>query len=370
MVARAGTGWPEAAMGRTAQSGDGPRDVIWDITYACPLRCTHCYSESGRRPARQADRDRMLRITDAIVALGPGVVSLGGGEPLAVPWLDEVARRLTGGGSKVVLYTGGWSVTRAMVERLAEVCHRFVVSLDGPNAQVHDRIRGRAGSFDRALRTLGLLDEVSRERRQQGLKPLQFGTDCVVVRSNADRLEEFCTRIAPRFAELRILSFQAVIPAGLASRPGFVERELPDDEQVRRLGSEEERARLAALAPPGVLVVTSDNLELRMAPDQVARGLGFQVIQVEPDGQVRAMPVYEGTVGSLLDEPVDVLWRRALERWDDPFVARTLSAVRTMADWAEAVRLMDHRFGTDADRTRFARRPDLPAAPVEVNGGR
>ncbi|WP_051926510.1 radical SAM protein [Streptomyces durhamensis] len=357
-------------MDRTAQTGDGPRDVIWDITYACPLRCTHCYSESGRRPTRQADRDRMLRITDAIVALRPGVVSLGGGEPLMVPWIDEVARRFTDSGIKVLLYTGGWPVTRAMVERLADVCYRFVVSLDGPNAEVHDAIRGRAGSFDRALRTLELLDEVSRARRGQGLKPLQFGTECVVVRSNADHLDAFCTRIAPRFPEMRILSFQAVIPAGLASRPGFVERELPDDEQVRRLGSEQERTRLAALAPPGVLVLTSDNLELRMAPDQVARGLGFQVIQVEPDGEVRAMPVYEGTVGNVLDEPVDVLWRRALQRWDDPFVARTLSAVRTMADWAEAVRLMDHRFGTDADRARFARRPDLTVRPVGSNGGR
>ncbi|MFF7356232.1 radical SAM protein [Streptomyces filipinensis] len=357
-------------MDRTAQTGDGPRDVIWDITYACPLRCTHCYSESGRRPTRQADRDRMLRITDAIVALRPGVVSLGGGEPLMVPWIDEVARRFTDSGIKVLLYTGGWPVTRAMVERLADVCYRFVVSLDGPKAEVHDAIRGRAGSFDRALRTLELLDEVSRARRGQGLKPLQFGTECVVVRSNADHLDAFCTRIAPRFPEMRILSFQAVIPAGLASRPGFVERELPDDEQVRRLGSEQERTRLAALAPPGVLVLTSDNLELRMAPDQVARGLGFQVIQVEPDGEVRAMPVYEGTVGNVLDEPVDVLWRRALQRWDHPFVARTLSAVRTMADWAEAVRLMDHRFGTDADRARFARRPDLTVRPVGSNGGR
>ncbi|MFI2207474.1 radical SAM protein [Streptomyces sp. NPDC020192] len=74
----------------------------------------------------------------------------------------RVARRLTDSGAEVVLYTGGWSVTRATVERLAEACHRFVVSLDGPSAEVHDRIRGRAGSFDRALRTLELLDEVSR----------------------------------------------------------------------------------------------------------------------------------------------------------------------------------------------------------------
>lgn len=46
-----------------------PPDVVWDITYACPLRCTHCYSESGRRPARQLSRAELIRVADALIAL-------------------------------------------------------------------------------------------------------------------------------------------------------------------------------------------------------------------------------------------------------------------------------------------------------------
>ena len=37
-----------------------PSVVLWEITYACPLRCTHCYTESGRRPSRQLSLDQML----------------------------------------------------------------------------------------------------------------------------------------------------------------------------------------------------------------------------------------------------------------------------------------------------------------------
>ncbi|MGW0574386.1 radical SAM protein [Streptomyces sp. NPDC002920] len=340
---------------------DGPKDVIWDITYACPLRCTHCYSESGRRASRQPGSDEMLRIADAIISLRPGVVSLAGGEPLLVKGIVDVADRLSRAGIQVVLYTGGWTLGPGMVEHLAEVCHRVVVSLDGASPEVHDRIRGRAGSFERAIHALSLLDGASRERRERGRSPIQFGIDCVVVRSNFDQMDEFCTTIAPRFPELRILSFGAVIPAGLASRAGFGEHELLTDAQVRQLGSEAQLRHLQSIAPPSVLVLATDNIALQMNPRQIARGLDFQTIQVEPDGEVRAMPIYEGTVGNLLSEPGEVLWQRVVARWSDPFVTSTLASVHTTQEWAEAVRRMDYHFGSDADRARIDRRPAYPA---------
>ncbi|ARX89288.1 hypothetical protein SMD44_08775 [Streptomyces alboflavus] len=82
--------------------------VVWDTTYACPLRCSHCYSESGRRPSRQLGPDDMLRVADALVALGPRVVALSGGEPLVVRGVFDVAERLRAGGVKLSINTSGW----------------------------------------------------------------------------------------------------------------------------------------------------------------------------------------------------------------------------------------------------------------------
>ncbi|MFD0891348.1 radical SAM protein, partial [Streptosporangium algeriense] len=73
---------------------DGPTDVIWDVTYACPLRCQHCYSESGRRPARQLDHDDMLTVAGAIASLRPTAMEFAGGEPLLVRGLFDVAARI------------------------------------------------------------------------------------------------------------------------------------------------------------------------------------------------------------------------------------------------------------------------------------
>ncbi|SEF97538.1 Radical SAM superfamily enzyme, MoaA/NifB/PqqE/SkfB family [Nonomuraea solani] len=327
-----------------------PDEVIWDVTYACPLRCVHCYSESGRRPSRRLSDADMLRVTDAIVAMRPRGVAIAGGEPLLIRDIAEIAGRMTGAGLDVVLYTGGWPMTRDLALRLAGFGARVVVSVDGATPETHDRIRGRKGSFARAMRALRLLDEVSAERGSRGPA---FGIDCVLLRSNFSQMEEFCRVIAPQFPELGFLSFGAAVPGGLASRPGF---ELLTEEQLGLLNDPGHARRLRASAPGSVTIETTDNRILQMHPELIARGVVFNALQIEPDGEVRAMPIYEGTVGNILDEPAEVLWRRARARWSDPFVVEALSPALTMREWAEAARRIDYRFGTDAVRARIDRR--------------
>ncbi len=338
-------------------SPGGPRDVIWDVTYACPLRCTHCYSESGRRPSRQLGRDDLLAVTDALIALRPDSVALAGGEPLLVREIIEVAGRLSGAGIAVVLYTSGWTLEASVVAKLARVVAEVHVSIDGATPEVHDGIRGRAGSFQRAMRALSWLDGAARRAGEQGAKALPFGVDWVVTRTNHHQMADFCSLITGRFPELKFMSFGAVVPSGLASRRGFSDHELLADDQARRLGNGEQARLLRALVPPRVEVTTTDNLVLQMHPDLVARGLVLPVMQVEPDGAVRAMPIYEGTVGNLLTEPAATLWQRCVARWRDPFVTATLSPVRTMEGWAAATRLIDEHFGSEEVRVRIARRP-------------
>jgi len=291
-----------------------------------------------------------------LLALEPFAIVLAGGEPLIVRDLGEVITRITGAGVQVHLYTSGWAVTPRIVEDVLRLCTSVSVSVDGATAEVHDRIRGRAGSFDRAMKALAVLDEASRAARSRGEAPLSFGLDATIVRSSFDQLEDFCATVAPRFPDLGFLSFGAAMPIGLASRAGFVEHELLDDAQADRLASAETIRRLQSLVPSGVSVSATDNRLLQYHPDRVAAGK-LPAMQVEPDGRVRAMAIYEGTVGSLLSEPPLTLWERSMVRLTDPFVVQTLSSVGTMRQWAEATRRLDRHFGTDADRDRIDRRP-------------
>jgi|GEM_PF-2042017 len=333
---------------------DRPASINWDVTYACPLRCTHCYSESGRRASRQLSLEDMFRVADALISLKPQSIQFSGGEPLLVKGLFQVAERIAKAGIPVTLYTSGWTLDERLVAEVARVFSRVHVSVDGATAKVHDTVRSKPGAFERAMKALGLLNEVVREQRQRGVKPLIFGIDCVVVRSNFHQLEEFCTAIAPRFPEMKFLTMMAAVPSGLANRPGYADLELLTDDQLWLLGSPGFTRYLQTLAPASLRVDAMDGLLLQMHPDHVASGKALRgLMHVEPDGEVRSMPIYEGTVGSLLQEPAKVLWERALARHLDPYLAETLGPVRTMKEWAKAARRIDLHYGSEQVRARI-----------------
>jgi MoaA/NifB/PqqE/SkfB family radical SAM enzyme len=344
-----------------------PAEVIWDMTYACPLRCVHCYSESGRRPARQVDGDAMHAIADAIISLRPQAVALAGGEPLVNKNVFEVARRLREAGMLVVLYTSAWSFQSWMVARARDSFTRVAVSVDAPDAGLHDRIRGRAGSFQRAMAALAMLDAAAAESAAAGGSPLPFGIDSVVMRCNFDLVQSLCADMAARFPRMSLISFNAAAPAGLASTSGFADHELLTDDQAETLAGRALRKRLAALVPATMKISTTDNRALQMSQDLIARGIVTNSMQIEPDGEVRAMPMYEGSVGNVLTEPIMTLWERSVHRWSDPFLVETLSQVTSMRDWAEACRKIDYHYASDAVRDRIDRRPDFVGLPRSVS---
>lgn len=336
-----------------------PPFVNWDITYACPLRCSHCYSESGRRPSRQVPLDKLLRIADVLVSMRPQGVSISGGEPLLVSGLRAVAERLAAGGIAPAIFTSGFGVDEESGAWIGELFSNVHVSVDGADAAAHDFIRGREGSFDEAMGALSLFDALAEKRLASGGGRLNFGIDFSAVQSNFNQIERMCCEIAPRFPHLQFLILTAAVPSGLATREGYAELELLTDEQTARLRDRAFSARLKALAPAGVRVIAGDNFRHLVSQERIASGKAFtNVLQLEPDGQVRGIPTHEGTVGSILEEPAEVLWKRVEARHFDPFVARELSAVRTMREWAAAARNIDRHFASPADLVRLSRRAD------------
>src|SRR5262249_35425124 len=71
-----------------------PGFVLWEITYACPLRCIHCYNHSGDAPPKQLPTDQLLKIADQFGDLQVHSVCLTGGEPSVHKGYLDVARRL------------------------------------------------------------------------------------------------------------------------------------------------------------------------------------------------------------------------------------------------------------------------------------
>jgi MoaA/NifB/PqqE/SkfB family radical SAM enzyme len=330
-----------------------PRLINWDLTYACPLRCTHCYSESGRRPARQLPEAELLRIADVFLALRPiPEIVFTGGEPLLVKSMLSLAEHLSRGGARLALYTSGYTLDSERARAIAASFDRIAVSIDGDDAAINDAIRGKQGAYDEAIRALELFDGVVRDVNG---KKSRLGVECSVVRSNLRHLDGLVRDLPRRFSGISFVTYGAAIPTGLGSERSFAETELLDDAGLASLRSA--APRLKRLAPESVHVRVLDNFAFQMRSDQVAHGQATDhLVKIEADGRMRAMDIYEGTVGHVLDEPFDRLWARAVARHRDPFVMTQLQRARTMQSWAAATRAIDLHFASPADRARIERR--------------
>jgi MoaA/NifB/PqqE/SkfB family radical SAM enzyme len=128
------------------------------LTNRCQCNCAHC----GVSKLREAIKGELtMEQIDALFRdlklAGCLVVDLFGGEPTLRHDLFEIIRRGKSYGFIVSLETNGYVIDRGYMERLSATgLDQIYLSLDDYRAEVHDRIRRKEGSFERAVRALEL----------------------------------------------------------------------------------------------------------------------------------------------------------------------------------------------------------------------
>jgi len=162
-----------------------PTRLVLDVTRRCNLRCEMCHTWQVT-PGHELTPAELGQILAQMPRLS--WLDVTGGEPFLRGDIDEVFDAILDStpALRVLHYpTNGWFTERAarttarLAARRPEVDLIVTVSLDGP-PEVHDRIRGRAGSFERALATFRAL------RKQPGVA-VYIGT--TVTPSNAGAIE-------------------------------------------------------------------------------------------------------------------------------------------------------------------------------------
>ncbi len=301
-----------------------------------------------------------MRVTDVILAAQAQKVSISGGEPLSVRWAIEAMKRLHDAGVAVTLFTSGWSMPEKTATALADAVSSVAVSIDGADATIHDAIRARAGAFERGMKALDVLHRAKEERQAAGEKCFTLGIDYTLTRSGAKEadLERFVETAIKRFPKLDFIRFGAVIPSGLAAEREFEASELLSIEELVELI--DVGWRLAARVGNTVDISVTD--VRYFLPQPGVSAVDLDILQIEPDGALRAYPIYEAKVGNILDEPLDILWPRVRAWRSDPFVAEQMETIRTMADWASTTRTLDRRYGSLDDQERIRQRGLLAPA--------
>ena len=126
-----------------------PRIIAWELTRSCNLSCVHCRaaSEFGHYPG-ELSTDEIKATIDNITSITNPILILTGGEPLLRPDIWEIIDYAQEKGASPVVSTNGTLLTEEVAQNLAKHnIPRISISIDFPNAEMHDKFRGEEGAF-------------------------------------------------------------------------------------------------------------------------------------------------------------------------------------------------------------------------------
>lgn len=156
--------------------------VFWNLTDRCNLSCTHCYSKSG--PGRTTEGElttaEALSVIDDLADMGIPLILFTGGEPLLREDIWDLANHAKYRGLKMALSTNGTLITPNIAHKIKDSGIEYAgISLDGAQAETHDRFRNSPGAFEQATRAFSSCKEAG----------LRCGVRVTLTKENCRELE-------------------------------------------------------------------------------------------------------------------------------------------------------------------------------------
>jgi radical SAM protein with 4Fe4S-binding SPASM domain len=141
-----------------------PEQVYYGITYTCPGRCIHCYTDSDCKQADELDTNETKQFINELSELGVCRVSIDGGEPLCRNDIFDVIEHMKEREMDVSMTTNAWLVNEEKAMQLSKLgLKTLTVSFDGGTRETFEYIRG-VGSFERTIKGARLLRDYSEGR--------------------------------------------------------------------------------------------------------------------------------------------------------------------------------------------------------------
>lgn len=133
-----------------------PVAMTFAVTYRCQCNCVHCSAGNHMRDdVPELSTEEAKKLIDDSQDLGITILAFTGGEPLLRKDIYELIAYVDQRKAMPILFTNGLLLTDENVERLAEAgLYTLFVSLDSPDPEEHDRLRGMPGLFNRAIEGL------------------------------------------------------------------------------------------------------------------------------------------------------------------------------------------------------------------------
>ena len=124
--------------------------LVWHITDVCPLCCPYCFATKSQKETSKSQIDQYIKLFEI---LGIQKIDISGGEPLTYKRLPYVVEELKKLFINITITTSGTAkpIIRQWLLNSLKDFSRVIVSLDGSSQKIHDKLRGRDGTFNKLV---------------------------------------------------------------------------------------------------------------------------------------------------------------------------------------------------------------------------
>jgi len=155
--------WRETDAKVKAKEFKKKRKITWavvEVTEACNFNCKWCYARSGRN-ANHMSKDNLRRVIEMLYEAGVKQITYSGGEPTLYPHIKYAVKLASEYGFVVHMNTNGYIFTKEFAKELKLAgLSQIQTNIDSISPEKHDEVRGKEGSFKRAILALKNAKEV------------------------------------------------------------------------------------------------------------------------------------------------------------------------------------------------------------------
>ncbi len=178
-----------------------PKSIHLNLTLRCTAKCNNCKQWTWP-DHKEFSPDQLSQLFQTFKSWGVQSVTFGGGNPLLYEHVILALKLAHEANIEIGIITEGINLSEDLAFAISKYANWIRFSLDGPNANIHDRLRNTLGLFNQVMANIA--------RLKNSESQLLIGINCVIQKGNILWLSEM-VELAERIG-INTLSFK--VPHG------------------------------------------------------------------------------------------------------------------------------------------------------------
>lgn len=269
-----------------------------ELTRKCNARCKHCIVDALYAKENEMTTERILSLIEELHDEGCGTITLTGGEPFLREEWPLFVQKAYALNMQIVMMSNGLKIDEPIIKVLKLFNVALGISLDGCDAETHDKIRGVRGIFDNFVKLIPKLKEAG----------IYVAIPTTVMKSNFDQLD----KIRDLLIDLKVDAWQlqVVKPSGRLEN----DDEILTEEQYYKLAEKIVEYRRDFGDKLSITEADCIGYNSVLTPGlgiQEWRGCecGIYSVSIESDGNVKGCPNMNNSEGNVSERPFKEIWQ-------------------------------------------------------------